>query len=631
MIHRNKRFSLRLRELLLLLIRTGIILFLVLGLSGIQCERRGRVTEEDLSRQYVPNQILLMDTSYSMGYLDGGTTRLQHATEGARTILDGARPGQRFLVLPFSDGIDEPMLERAEWTHDTQVCAEELEALAPTGVDTNAAKALKQISSFLVDPVRVRVMLFSDLQRNGWLELIETFRGDPGFAKSLPDVLVFPVGTEDVKNFWLESTRASLPAFFAKGEGLALPLLARANGYGEDQSLPMQMHLQGRLVPADGKSIPCVAYERRLRVQGNDTQQLDVPLVPLGAGIQPSQDDLEDGTVFLSWVGESRLEMESDVEEQDRLPFDNTVRWTIPVLWSMRVGLVLTKQETVASRVLEVALSPTEKATDFFAKPRKINVSELGIEELSKIPSMVLQEDAWSELSSQGQENLLRYVREGGNLIAFVTEQESFGLVQACSASAEVVRSASGPMTLCGFQWRHRALMPLERFGIDSAENVFLYQAVRFGGLDQTWFQCLVSERLPNSVPSLAGPFDVFGEKAYGKGRIVFCGVGLEGERSDLASSVIFLPILHQTLKYLVEANVPKIGNDSTLLGERRESVVDPLTLEQRRQLVEQTGLLIPGEGLPLVARRRTDLTSLLLTLVVGLALMELWVGNRRI
>lgn len=631
-IHRTKRISLRVRELLLLLIRTALILFLILGLSGIQFERRGVVTPEILSRQVVPDQIILIDTSYSMGYLESGVSRLDRAVDGVTAIVERRRPGQRFLVLPFSDGVDRLALERAEWTSDTEQILSRIAQLKPVGESTHVIKTLREISELVVDTARCRVWIFSDLQRAGWLEALQTLRQDAPFRDRLPETLIFPVGESETKNFWLEFPERGFFRFLAKGEGVPLPLIACSEGYSQDEALSGTLQLEGQLRLADKDVIPCSAYDRRLQIQGDEQRRIEVPLVPLGDLPATPESSGIGKPVFAAWNGQGTFEMDSGAEDLNRLDFDNSIAWSVPVLWSVPVALIRTEVATVASRVLEACLAPLSDENQFFVKMTELDAPSVSLEALDAFAVAVLQEDAWGTMPETAQESLLRYVREGGGLIAFTSEKESFGLVEQASASAESFEASSGAMSLFDATWSHPALMSLESFGAESLSGALVYRGARLDGLDQVWIMCRHASSADSSASEMpSGPMPVFGEKKYGRGTIIFSGVGLDGEKSDLASSVVFLPLIHQAIKYLVSDDVPEAVDKQAFSGRRTESLLESLSQRERRQLTEDAGLLILESGVSLMGRRRKDLTLPLLMLVLGLALVELWIGNRQV
>jgi len=631
-IHRTKRVSLRVRELLLLLIRTALILFLILGLSGIELERRGVVTPQSLSRQTVPDQVILIDTSYSMAYLESGIPRLQHAIDAAAEILQRRRAGQRFLVLPFSEGVDARDLENAQWTSDVERCLDRMREWQPCGQGTDVTKTLRQVSELIVDRARSRIWFFSDLQRTGWLEALGTLRQESAFRERLPETLVFPVGEMDTRNLWLEFPPKGVPRFLARAEGFPLPLVARSEGYGHSQTIAGTLQLHGQLNLTGSEPVACSVYDRRLQTQGDEQRRVEVPLVPLGSLAISPEPSTVGRPIFCFWKGEAVFDVDSGSEELDRLAFDNSIRWSVPVLWSLPVVLIRSDAPTVASRVLEACLSPMSDENSFFVKMTSMPVSSVSLEKLESFSVAVLQEGVWASMAPAAQDSLLRYVREGGKLIAFTPEQESFGLIASVSATAELVDTVSGTLALCDVNWSHPALMPLEGFGAESLMGVTVYRAAQLGGLDQNWLKIRhVSTPASQEQRAIGDPMPVLGEIQYGKGNLVFSGIGLEGARSDLASSVVFLPLIHQALKFLVSDQAPDAAEDSHLSGERAESRLESLSREERQQAAQDTGLLIVEEGIPLVGRRRRDLTVPLLMLVLGLALAELWIGNRQL
>jgi len=556
-----------------------------------------------------------MDTSYSMGLVEKEKSRLEICAEEAAKILDNSRSGQRFMIIPFSDGISED----GEWTTDVQRSREILGELRATGETTNVLKTLRQVSAMGERSSAFRIWVFSDLQRHAWLDVLQALRQEDSFAKELPEVILFPVGAETGGNAWLERGKsASLP--LARGEAVPLSLGARMSGYDSAHRLDCRLHVEGTLELPGDTVVSCSVYDRRLQLQGQEIQILSVPFVPIGTA---KGDASPEGTVFGIWKGESRIDCEDG--RLDHLSYDDAVNWSVPVLWSLPVALVKTSENSVAGHILEICLSPFPDAEGFFVKGNSISSTEIGKTDLSRFPVVVLQENVWEELDLPSRESLLRYVREGGFLVSFVTDRGSFEIAEACGVTASEIESGTTPMVLSEIDWSHPVMSTLTGFGEDAGESVSIYEGVAFQNLDSVWISARAS-----GGESLE-PVPVAGEKSYEKGKVVFWGVGLESERSDFASSVLFLPLIHGTLKYLVADSVSESVDQITPAGSRQESVLERMTGEEMLELDSADSIVLLGKNKIVDAKKRTDLVSWLLGIVIFLAVAETWVSNRRV
>ncbi len=95
-----------LRNSILTLLRCAIIFLLIFSYAGpIKYGSATKKTRIDLA--------VLIDESYSMGYLEGGKTRFYWLMKSLSNLLKQMKPQDRTLLIPFSDGISLPMKDLA--------------------------------------------------------------------------------------------------------------------------------------------------------------------------------------------------------------------------------------------------------------------------------------------------------------------------------------------------------------------------------------------------------------------------------------------------------------------------------------------------------------------------------------
>lgn len=156
----------RLRQWLLLALRMLVILLLALLLA------RPHLTHQDAQAStMLPAQamVLLIDNSLSMQYLDGETSRLQHAKAVAAGLLQALRPQDRAVVIPLlqrRDATATPLFLSAEQNTLTT----QLAAIQPSHAAVDMANTLQQAFTLLQEsPVALRrIVLLSDFTVHGW-------------------------------------------------------------------------------------------------------------------------------------------------------------------------------------------------------------------------------------------------------------------------------------------------------------------------------------------------------------------------------------------------------------------------------------------------------------------------------
>jgi Aerotolerance regulator N-terminal/von Willebrand factor type A domain len=152
---------LRLRELLLLLLRTLAVAFLVVAFARPSFTPRHAVTHAAAA------VAVLIDDSESMGALDEqAKTRIEGAKERARAIVNASRPGDELTLIPSTG----PRVEGVEHTSDRIRLTRGLTRIEATALPANMPSALEAARRALErSHLRDRELyLVSDFQRQNF-------------------------------------------------------------------------------------------------------------------------------------------------------------------------------------------------------------------------------------------------------------------------------------------------------------------------------------------------------------------------------------------------------------------------------------------------------------------------------
>jgi hypothetical protein len=163
----------RLRELLLLAMRTGILLLVAMAAAEPLWRQAGG-PNATAARTY---HIIVLDRSFSMACRGEDESRFEQAKRHARRIVEQAPTGDAFTIVAWADAA-ENVLGRA--TFDSKQAAGAIQALEPSDAVADLAAALKAVKSAM-DGVRrefpsltrVRVVFLSDLAGDTWLAVLE--------------------------------------------------------------------------------------------------------------------------------------------------------------------------------------------------------------------------------------------------------------------------------------------------------------------------------------------------------------------------------------------------------------------------------------------------------------------------
>jgi len=216
------RAGLRLRRYILLFIRTLLLLLLVCFFAR-PLLRFGAVGAREASPLSV---VLLLDTSYSMRYEDGGMSRVERARQVARRILDLLPRQTRIGLIAYSDRVETATPSPG---NDRNYLLRLIDTIRPTSRTTNTARALAAAEQLLSgESSNAAVIVLSDMAAHGFRDFNTKF----GFRDKRIRVIAFtPSGGQ---NCWLAGAHAdfdeSAEHWVVDVKGRASPAGAAAGG-----------------------------------------------------------------------------------------------------------------------------------------------------------------------------------------------------------------------------------------------------------------------------------------------------------------------------------------------------------------------------------------------------------------
>ncbi len=163
-LRRNTRRKLRLEELLLLLLRMGLVALLAVALARPWVAGGFLI---DYVRKQHRDVVFVVDGSYSMGWQGPGQTPHAAAVQWARAFLDELQPGDSVTLI---DARDEPRLVTDAPTTDLDRVREELDRLPPPAGSANLPEAIARAVQILTRTSNLvrDVIVLTDGQSVGW-------------------------------------------------------------------------------------------------------------------------------------------------------------------------------------------------------------------------------------------------------------------------------------------------------------------------------------------------------------------------------------------------------------------------------------------------------------------------------
>jgi len=585
----------RLRELLLLCIRTALLLGLALALM-----RPGRGIDRGIERPQggdgnpIDGLAILLDNSISMagrGPGDRTESRWDAARAAAIDLLGRLSAGGRAQVAVLAGKAAPLSAEPFRSREDAAGAVREAtlgggEASIPAGLDL-AAQLFSTPNAPMPGPRR-EIYILTDMQRRSWsLEDGERWAFVLGRLARLdppPRLVVVDLGDERPSNHAVVGLAALSPLAIAQRP---VEIVARIAWWGGAPPTPLSASL----------SIDGAVQETR----------------PIGRGDGMGKGDGEPSEVrFLCRFpapGHYRIEVRT---EPDGLAEDDRRLLAIEV--RERIGVLIASEDRMASsgraagggwplsgaEMIALALAPESRLgspTEMAFLPRVEGLERLeGLAEVDLEVYRAIVLAGVGAVEPRTVEVLERFVRSGGGLLIMPGERAG-----AAAYNTDLFRGGRGllpcrlveiegdPAATGGFLSPDRLLTghpALAELGSDARAELGKVRVRRWWRTGPLVSSSSVIAELREGVPYLV-------ERSFGRGRVILVTTGEPVQGSDLARHPVFVPFLHGIAYRLASAGE---GRRNVLWG---EPLVEPLPARWAAAAVSVTG----PSGLPLPAR----------------------------
>jgi aerotolerance regulator-like protein/VWA domain-containing protein len=485
----------RIRHWLLLAMRLAALALVILAFARPFFRRAAISADASASAREV---VVLLDTSYSMGYGD----HWPRAVNAARDAVNGMRPIDRGSLVLFSSGAGVSV-------RSTSDRARLLAAIAAANAGSGATRygpALKLAGSILTDSrlPRREVVLVSDYQRLGW-------QGAEGVR--LPEGTVLtPASVSDAEVTNLSVTPVSLQrSLFAEQERAAVTAGVMNRGGSAVKGVELTLEVGGRAMQT-----------QRVNLEANGSASatfdpLTIAERNMRASVRIANDALARDNVF-HFV----------------LSPEDPVR----IVVGERAGA-----DRAASLYLSRALGISE-APRFEVAFRQAD--SLSAEDLARANVVILNDAA---VGSATADRLARFVEHGGGLFVVVGQRAAWsGPVDVLPGlpGAAVDRSSGNAARLGALEYGHPVfeVFRAPRTGDFAAARFYGYRAVKPSPGAQ------VLARYDDGAAAMI-------ERRVGGGRVLMWTSSFDTYWNDFALKPVFLPMLHRAMRYLAGYKEP--------------------------------------------------------------------------
>jgi hypothetical protein len=474
-------------------------------------------------------RVVLLDTSYSMAYGD----RWARAQAAARAEIDSLGPEDAGAVVAFSDRAHDAVA----LTRDKAALLAAVEASRPGSRVTRFAPALKLAQEWLAGAAEPRreVVLVSDLQKSGW---------DAGDDVRLPPGTSFrpiPVAAGEPVNVAL--TELKLQRDYAEGrERVLASVRVASKGGGRAVGPAVTLELGGRTVEVKPVSLAAVAASTAA------FQPFTFPAGVTRGTVRITSDALaaDDARYFVLAPGQAV-----------------SVLVVIADAASTPAGVYLTGALAIGDR-------PRFRAD---VRPRgavsAADVSGRAVVVLNDTPAL-----------AEGAVRAVRaHLESGGGLLIVLGDRASLAGWPGTLGPA-VDRTADRGATLGFLDYDHPALVLFKgpKSGDFSAPRFLRYR--RLAPSDGA----RVLARFDDGAPALV-------EERVGRGRVLVFASGLDGRWNDLPLRPVFLPLLHQLVKYAAgradERTSWQVGDVVEVTRSRADAVITVVSPSGDRQRLD--------------------------------------------
>lgn len=595
---RETRRRVRLEEFLLLLLRILIIALIVLLMARPWAS--GGMFKHLVSTQ-PRDVVIVLDSSFSMGWEEGARTPHQRAIDWAQNLLADLGSEDTVALLDVRDQV-RGVIEKP--THDLEWVRDELRAIPPPSGSSNLAEACSHAVQVLSETTNLsrEIIVLTDGQARCWSTddasrwlRFDELRQQPAVKPRVWVVNFGSQGPAERRNFSVGPLKLSRELTVTD---FPVRIATTIRYTGGTQPVYKRVDFE-----IDGQPVPDRSVSVQLQPDGETTVEFEHRFSTVGSYV----------------IGVS--------VDGDSLPGDNSSQAAISVTEAIPVLLVdgddhldPTRDETFFARA---ALSPPRQETPW-VRATNVDLSEWHGDRLSDYAAVILANV--ESLTGEQQEALLWYVKAGGGVL--------WALGDKCRAdgyNGELFRSGLFPAPLKQIARDEAVANPDEaspgvRVDEDSLEMPWLanFRSDRDGTLPdarfESWWELDLSgdgaERdKDRPAPVIAArytsgpPFLISSD--LDRGRILVMTSPLDADWSTLPAKTDYVPLLHEMIFYLSSAGskrnvapgVPLLlpvaedfpRDDFAFYDPQREEHDVRISGTSQRPVAQLTDTLLPG------------------------------------
>ncbi len=538
-LHRSKMRKVKLRQWLLLLLRTLIVILVVLAFSRPALKG----TLAGLGTHARTTIVIILDDSYSMSLRGERDTYLKQAKTAALGLADMLKEGDDALFIRLSD---LPLAAIGEPTHDIRRLREAVRLTEVSFKHRTVDDALGLASHLLKQSKNFNreVYVFTDNQKTTVLNRHSPENAETAARFFDPGVRIFfvPLSGQPFENVGIANVEI-LPSLFQKGKPFTVRADVRNYGSASVQNRLVNLFLDGARI-----------MQKSVTLAGGQHAFVEFVATPLRAGFVP-------GRIAL---------------EEDAFDFDNERYFTVNV--PERVAVILSSSDPKSSAYIRLALTAhNEDASSTPVALTEVPPQQLTYSALVRADVVILSNVA--SLSPLQADQLKEFSSQGGGIIFLpgslvdVDQYNSLLLPKLGLPTLMPIEKANAPGTYRSFE------------KIDFGHPVFrgMFEAAagerKIGGIESPKIVTSVrfsSDKVIRAIISLSDGSPFLWEKisdipsgGNGASPILGFAVAANNEWSDFPLRGVFVPLLYQTILYAASGGNSLPTMPSAAVGDR--------------------------------------------------------------
>jgi len=498
-LQKTKIRRLKLKQILLLILRTLIIIFAVLAFSRPTMEG----TIPGLETYSKTSAVIIIDNSFSMDVSDEWGNRFKQAGNAAASILDGLKEGDEAAIIPMAD-IDAQ--RQYSFSRNFSFLKGSLSKIVVSNTSANLEESLR-LASFLIDDavnINREIYIITDGQKN-------IFAREPGDSALLFEkksaIYIIPVGFNaktEISNLSIDSINA-VTRIFQIGKLVEAEARIRNSSAKDAKGVVISLLFNNKRMA-----------QRSVDIPANEIRTLTIAAAPQDKG-----------------TFKAALEIEGDAIDRDNRRYFGFLIPERPA-----VALIGDKTKT---NFLSIALngSSNKKA------PAQLSIftpAEFASIDMSDYDIVIC---AGGPYRASDLQRLEQYINNGGSAFIFADENTKPDIF-------------STSMSNLGFGEIEKKEFPLRQPGMFSTVDKLhpVFEGVFRGTTDRK--AIVESPKVFHAKPATSGqaiiemPGGAFlSESRPGEGKVLYCGVSPDNTWSTFPITGLFPTITYRSIIYL--------------------------------------------------------------------------------